>query len=157
MSTRLQNHTSLAPEAIKVLFSLEAALRNSGLESSLLDLVKMRASQINGCAYCLHMHSSSATAHGESPMRLFVLAGWRDSSLFTARERAALAWTDSLTRISETGAPDADYELMAAQFTPAEQVNLTIAIGAINTWNRLQVGFRAQHPTTTTEPLRAAS
>ncbi|MGV3710512.1 MAG: carboxymuconolactone decarboxylase family protein, partial [Gemmatimonas sp.] len=91
-------------------------------------------------------------------MRLFLLAGWRDSSVFTPRERAALAWTESLTRLSETGAPDADYEAIAQHFTPAEQVNLTIAIGAVNSWNRLQVGFRAQHPAVpVTEPLRAAS
>lgn len=158
MSARLENHISYAPEAIKAMMSLEVPLRNSGLEHSLLDLVVTRASQINGCAFCLHMHTSAAVKRGETPMRLFLLDGWRDSSVFTPRERAALAWTESLTRLSETGAPDADYEAMAAHFTATEQVNLTIAIGAVNSWNRLQVGFRAQHPAVpVTEPLRAAS
>jgi alkylhydroperoxidase family enzyme len=91
------------------------------------------------------MHTTDLRKHGESEMRLYMLNAWRESPLYTARERAALAWTEALTRVSETGAPDADYELTKAEFTESEQVNLTYAIGSINTWNRLQVGFRALH------------
>ncbi|HYZ23703.1 MAG TPA: carboxymuconolactone decarboxylase family protein, partial [Rhodopila sp.] len=111
-----------------------------------IHLVEMRASQINGCAFCIHMHATEARAQGESEMRLYMLNAWRESSLYTPRERAALAWTEALTRLADTGAPEEDYELLKAHFTEAEQVNLTLAIGAINTWNRLQVGFRAAHP-----------
>jgi AhpD family alkylhydroperoxidase len=128
------------------MYNLEAALQASGLDHNLLELVKLRASQINQCAFCIHMHTTDLRKHGESEMRLYMLNAWRESPLYTARERAALAWTEALTLVAKTGAPDADYELIKAEFTEAEQVNLTFAIGAINTWNRLQVGFRALHP-----------
>ena len=111
-----------------------------------LELVKLRASQINGCAYCIHMHATFLRKHGESEMRLYMLDAWRESALYDERERAALGWTEALTRLADTHAPDEDYERLKAQFTEAEQVGLTLAIGAINTWNRLQVGFRAAHP-----------
>jgi AhpD family alkylhydroperoxidase len=145
MTQRL-NPQTLAPKALEPMLALETYLAGCGLEESLRHLVKMRASQINGCAYCLHMHSSDAVAHGETPARLFLLDAWEESKLFTARERAALAWTDALTNVSQTHAPDADYEALKAQFSDAEIVNLTMLIGAINSWNRLSIGLRAQHP-----------
>ena len=135
-----------APESIKAMVALEASFKDCGLEHGLMELVKMRASQINGCAFCLHMHATDARAHGETEMRLYLLNAWRESSFYTPRERAALAWTESLTRLAETGAPDEDYARIAEVFTESEQVSLTLLIGAINTWNRLQVGFRAAHP-----------
>jgi AhpD family alkylhydroperoxidase len=146
MTPRLKNPLHAAPEGIKAMMALEATIRASGLEHSLLELVKLRASQINGCAYCIHMHATDARAHGETEMRLYMLNAWRESSLYNERERAALAWTEALTRVSETGAPDADYEMVKSAFNETEQVYLTLAIGAINAWNRLQVGFRAAHP-----------
>jgi AhpD family alkylhydroperoxidase len=145
MKTRMNPH-AVAPEMIKPMLALEEAVANSGLEHSLVELVKMRASQINGCAYCLHMHSQDARAAGETEERLYLLSAWRESSLYTDRERAALAWTESLTLLAQTGAPDADYELMRAHFDESEAVKLTMLIGAINVWNRLAVGFRSQHP-----------
>ncbi|MCG5237792.1 carboxymuconolactone decarboxylase family protein [Xanthobacter oligotrophicus] len=146
MTVRIAEPFKAAPAAIKAMMALEAALAASGLEHNLLELVKLRASQINGCAYCIHMHASDLRKHGETEMRLYMLSAWRESSLYSARERAALAWTEALTRLAETGAPDADYALVEAAFTEAEQVSLTLAIGAINAWNRLQVGFRVAHP-----------
>lgn len=146
MQPRLTNPHKLAPEGIKAMMALEASIAASGLEESLRHLVKLRASQINGCAFCIHMHTTDARKHGDSEMRLYMLNAWRESTLYSARERAALAWTEALTLVAQTGAPDADYELVKAQFTDAEQVQLTLMIGAINMWNRLQVGFRAAHP-----------
>ena len=146
MTPRIRNPHALAPEAIKAMMALEASLANGGLEKSLQDFVKLRASQINGCAFCIHMHSTHLREAGESEMRLYMLNAWRESTLYTPRERAALGWTEALTRLAETGAPDGDYEALKAEFTEAEQVQLTLLIGAINTWNRLQVGFRAPHP-----------
>lgn len=146
MTPRVTDPFKLAPAPIKAMMDLEAALRASGLDYNLLELVKLRASQINGCAFCIHMHATDLRKRGESEMRLYMLNGWRESPLYTQRERAALAWTEALTRVAETHAPDEDYELLKAAFTEAEQVNLTLAIGAINVWNRLQVGFRVSHP-----------
>lgn len=146
MTPRVESPYKPAPEAIKAMMALEAAIKTSTLEPSLLDLVKMRASQINGCAFCLHMHSTDARKGGETEMRLHLLNAWRESSLYTPREQAALAWTEALTLISQTGAPDADWALVKAQFNEAEQVNLTLLIGAINAWNRFAIGLRMQHP-----------
>jgi AhpD family alkylhydroperoxidase len=146
MHPRLNDHIKFAPEAVKAMMALEASIAKSGLEESLRHLVKLRASQINGCAFCIHMHTTEARKHGDSEMRLYMLNAWRESTLYSARERAALAWTEALTLVAQTGAPDADYELVKAQFSEAEQVQLTFLIGAINVWNRLQVGFRAAHP-----------
>ncbi|QJP12523.1 carboxymuconolactone decarboxylase family protein [Starkeya sp. ORNL1] len=146
MTPRLNEPFKAAPAAIKALMSLEAALGASGLEQRLIELVKMRASQINGCAFCIHLHATDLRKQGESEMRIYMLNGWRESSLYTPRERAALAWTEALTRLADTHAPDADYELVKVVFTESEQVNLTLAIGAINVWNRLQVGFRVAPP-----------
>lgn len=136
----------VAAGSLKPLVELDAILKNSGLEHSLIDLVKARASQINGCAYCIHMHTRDARAHGETEERLYLLAAWRESPLYSDRERAALAWTEALTLVAETHAPDEDYARLGQHFTPAEQVNLTVLIGAINAWNRLAIGFRSVHP-----------
>ena len=146
MTPRLQNPFKLAPESFKAMMALEAGIKAGPLEHGLLHLVKLRASQINGCAFCIHMHATDARKAGETEMRLYMLNAWRESSLYSARERAALAWTEALTLLSETGAPDADYELLAQHFSEGEQVYLTILVGSINLWNRLQVGFRAAHP-----------
>src|SRR5688572_31129491 len=145
MTTRL-NPYAVAPEGVKKMIELEDLLRESGLEYSLYELVKMRASQINGCAFCLHMHSKDARAAGETEERLYLLNAWRESSLYTPRERAALAWTEALTLLPQTGAPDTDYEGLLPHFSETEIVNLTVLIGLINAWNRLAVGFRSQHP-----------
>lgn len=121
-----------APDAMKGMLAVETAVENSGLEHGLIELVKLRASQINGCAYCIYMHVSDATKHGESNMRIHLLDAWRESPLYTDRERAALNWTESLTLVAETGAPDEDYELLKAHFDEKEIAYLTVAIGAIN-------------------------
>ena len=145
MSARL-NPFAAAPEMIAAMTAFETAVASSGLEHSLIELVKTRASQINGCAFCLHMHTQDARAAGESEERLHLLAAWWESSLFTPREKAALTWTESLTLIAQTRAPDADFAVMREEFDEAEAVKLTMLIGAINVWNRLAVGFRSQHP-----------
>ena len=132
-----------SPDAAKAMLALEAAVNKLGLEPPLLELVKLRSSQLNGCAYCVDLHSSDARKRGESERRLHAVAVWRESPFFSDRERAALAWTESLTLISQTRVPDADYEWLSSQFDERERVNLTVAINAINGWNRLAVGFRS--------------
>lgn len=134
------------PAGYKALRALQAQVNASSLEKPLMELVKIRASQINGCAFCLDMHSRDARRHGETEQRLYLLGAWRESSLFSARERAALAWTEALTRVADTHAPDADYEAVRAEFTDEELVNLTTLIGLINLWNRIAIGFRTPHP-----------
>ncbi|WP_421932193.1 carboxymuconolactone decarboxylase family protein [Phenylobacterium sp.] len=146
MTPRVKTPFKHIPDGLKAMMAVESSVAASGLEHSLVELVKLRASQINGCAFCIHMHVTDARAHGESEMRLYMLNAWRESPLYSDRERAALAWTEALTLLAQTGAPDEDYEMLRAQFSEAEQVNLTLAIGAINLWNRLQVGLRAVHP-----------
>ena len=145
MQTRM-NYYKVAPEALKPMLDLEAYLKSCGLEHSLVELVKTRASQINGCAYCLHMHTRDARAAGETEARLYLLNAWHESQLYTARERAALQWTEALTLVAETHAPDEAYEAVKAQFAEKELVNLTLLITTINAWNRLAIGFRAVHP-----------
>lgn len=140
------NYYQAAPETIKALLNVEDVIKASGLELSLIELVKTRASQINGCAFCINMHTADARKNGETEQRLYLLNAWRESPLYTERERAALAWTEALTLIADTHAPDEDYEAMRAQFSEAEAVNLTMLIGAINAWNRVAIGFRAAHP-----------
>jgi AhpD family alkylhydroperoxidase len=140
------NYYQAAPDTIKALVAVEDQIKGSGLEQSLIELVKTRASQINGCAFCINMHTADARKHGETEQRLYLLSAWRESPLYTERERAALAWTDVLTLIAETHAPDDVYEAMRAQFSESEAVNLTMLIGAINAWNRVAIGFRAIHP-----------
>ncbi len=138
------NPTKVAPGAYRAMAGLESFVRNSSkLEPSLLELVRMRASQMNGCAYCLDMHSKDARAAGETEQRLYTLSAWRETPFFTGRERAALAWTEAITLISSSNAPDEVYEEARKEFTEEELVNLTIAIVAINGWNRLAIGFRA--------------
>ena len=135
-----------SPALVQPMLDLEAAIAASGLEHSLIHLVKVRASQINGCAYCLHMHTADARKQGETEQRLYLLNAWRESPLYTDRERAALAWTEAVTLIAETHAPDDLYEDVRAQFSESETVNLTMLIGAINAWNRIAIAFRAIHP-----------
>jgi len=145
MTPRL-NPFSAAPRQMKAWRDWGQGLLECGLEDSLMELVKIRASQINGCAFCLHMHTAAAREHGETEERLYLLDAWSDSPLYSDRERAALAWTESLTLLSEVGAPDEAYEALRGLFTEEEQVTLTLLIVAINGWNRIQVGFRAVHP-----------
>jgi AhpD family alkylhydroperoxidase len=140
------NPFTAAPAPMQAWLDFGKAILRSGLEDSLTELVKIRASQINGCAFCLHMHTKDARASGESEMRLYLLDAWHESQLYTPRERAALGWTETLTRVSETHASDDAYEALKGQFTPKEIVDLTMAICQINSWNRLMVGFRAVHP-----------
>ena len=140
------NFFQAAPDTIKALVAVEDQIKASGLEKSLIELVKTRASQINGCAYCINMHTADARKQGETEQRLYLLNAWRESPLYSDRERAALAWTEAVTLIAETHAPDGVYEQVRAQFSDAETVNLTALIGAINAWNRLAIAFRAVHP-----------
>jgi AhpD family alkylhydroperoxidase len=142
MHARLADHFSLAPAAIRAMIALETAIAASGLDHTLIGFIKLRASQINGCAYCINMHVEHLRQAGESEMRLHLLSAWREAPLYTARERAVLAWTEALTLLPQNGASDQDYAEFAGQFSPEVQVTLTLAIGAINSWNRLQVGFR---------------
>ena len=118
-----------------------------GLDPTLAELIKLRASQINGCAACLYMHSRDARKRGETEERIFLLDAWRESSLYTERERAVLAWTEVLTRVDEGGAPDDAYEALKAHFTDEEQLKITLLVGAINAFNRVNVAFRVTHPT----------
>ena len=131
-----------APDALRAMLGLEASVRRSGLEQSLLQLVRMRASQLDHCAYCIDMHSKDARHEGESEQRLYALSAWRETPFFTPRERAALAWTEAVTDIVRTGVPDDAYDEARAEFDEAELVALTMAIVTINGWNRLAVGFR---------------
>jgi AhpD family alkylhydroperoxidase len=134
--------TKLTPDGYKALTGVEAYLKNCGLEPRLMLLVKMRASQINGCVYCLAMHSKEARRIGESEQRLYLLDAWHEAPVYTPRERAALAWTDALTKIAETHAPDDLYEALKPHFSDKEIADLTILTGMINLWNRLAIGMR---------------
>jgi AhpD family alkylhydroperoxidase len=140
------NPFAAAPAPMQKWLDFGKGILQTDLEESLMELVEIRASQINGCAVCLHMHTAAARKRGESEERLYLLDAWRESPLYSARERAALAWTEALTLVSETHAPDETYQALQAQFTPEEQVALTLLIVTINGWNRIQVGFRAVHP-----------
>jgi AhpD family alkylhydroperoxidase len=130
------------PGVIQALLGLERQVRKGGLDHRLLDLVRMRASQINRCAYCLDMHSKDARAAGETEQRLYGLDAWRETPYYSARERAALEWTEALTLVSQTGAPDDVYERVREEFSEDELVHLTLAVVAINSWNRLNVAAR---------------
>lgn len=141
MEPRL-NYYKAAPDAMRALGALDAAVSKLGIDTRLLDLIKLRASQINGCAYCVDIHANDLRKAGETVRRLDALPVWRDTPFFTGRERAALAWTEAITRVSETHAPDGDYEMLKSQFSEREMVDLTVAIAAINCWNRISVGFR---------------
>jgi AhpD family alkylhydroperoxidase len=131
-----------SPEAIKAMVALEVAVSRLGIDPALQELLRLRASQINGCAYCVDLHSGDARKKGETERRLYAVPVWRETPFFTPRERAALGWTEAITRIADTHAPDEAYEALRAEFSEAECVNLTLAIGLINSWNRLAIGFR---------------
>ena len=143
MKARL-DFTRVSPKAVSAMFGLQAYVNQSGLEPKLLELVKMRASQINGCAYCLDMHSKDARAAGETEQRLYLLDAWREVDLYSERERAALEWTEALTRITEGHVPDEVYAAVREHFSEAELVDLSLAVVAINGWNRLSIAFRAE-------------
>ena len=130
------------PGIVKAMLGLERQVRQSGLDERLIDLVRMRASQINGCAYCLDMHSKDARAQGETEQRLYGLSAWRETPYYSARERAALDWTEALTLVADTGVPDDVYERVREQFSEDEIAHLSLAIVAINGWNRLNVAAR---------------
>jgi AhpD family alkylhydroperoxidase len=138
------NYSKVAPGGYRAMSGLEKAVRESGLEPSLLDLIKLRASQINGCAYCLDMHWKDARARGESEQRLYSLDAWRETSYYTERERAALTWTEAVTQITGNHVPDELYEQVRPHFSEEELVNLTLAVVAINGWNRLAISFRTE-------------
>ncbi|WNG34869.1 carboxymuconolactone decarboxylase family protein [Archangium minus] len=135
-----------ASSLMKPLIDFGTTVVQNGLEPSLMELVKIRASQLNGCAICLHMHTLEARRQGETEERLYLLDAWRESPLYSERERAALGWTDALTLVAETHAPDEAYQALQAQFTEEEQVKLTLLITVINSFNRIGVGFRLSHP-----------
>jgi AhpD family alkylhydroperoxidase len=141
MQQRL-DYKKLAPDGYKAMAGLEQYARHSSLESSLLELVKIRASQINGCAFCLDMHTKDARAAGESEQRLYALSAWEGTPFFTERERAALAWTEAVTRVANTHVRDEVFQSVRQHFTEKELVDLTLAIVAINGWNRLAIAFR---------------
>ncbi len=142
--TQRINYTKEAPEAYQAMLKLEKYLRTCGLEDSLLHLVKMRASQINGCAFCIDMHSKDARAHGETEQRLYGLSAWRETPYYTERERAALAWTEALTRIADTqDVSDEIYEETRRHFSDPEVALLGFVVATINAWNRLAISFRS--------------
>ena len=143
MKSRL-NFAQASPAATHAMLGLEKYVRESGLEQGLLELVRMRTSQINRCGYCLDMHSKDARAEGDSEQRLYVLPAWREAPFYSPRERAALAWTEALTLISENDVPDELYESVREHFSEQELVGLSLAIIAINGWNRLAIPFRAE-------------
>lgn len=136
------NYKKAAPGASAAILRLEEYVSSSGLETSLLNLVKIRASQINGCAWCLDMHTKDARAEGETEQRLYALPAWRDTPFYTPRERAALAWAESVTLVAQSGVPDQVYDEVSREFSEKEVVDLTMAVVAINCWNRLNVAFR---------------
>lgn len=146
MKARL-NAFAAAPALMQSWLDFGATVAEAGLESSLMELVKIRASQINGCAFCLHMHTLEARKKDESEDRLYLLDAWRDSPLYDDRERAALAWTEALTSVADGHPSDELYAQLQQHFSEEEQVTLTLLIVAINGWNRVQIGFRAIHPT----------
>ena len=138
-------HTA-APEAMAATLALSAYVQGSSIEHRLQELVKIRASQINGCAYCLHMHTADARKAGEIEERIYLLSAWRESLMFSERERAALAWTEALTTLASGHPSDEDCAAVAAAFSPRERADLTLMIGLINTWNRISVGHGNVHP-----------
>jgi AhpD family alkylhydroperoxidase len=143
MKSRI-DFTRIAPQLLKPLFALGGQIEASGLEPSLLELVKMRSSQLNGCAYCLDMHSKDARAAGETEQRLFLLDAWRETSLYSERERAALAWTEAVTLVAEGHVPDDVYAEASSHFSEQELIALTLAITSVNSWNRLNIAFRME-------------
>lgn len=147
--TQRMNMRAVAPDGYAALLNVEKYLQKCGLDRKLVVLAQMRASQINGCAYCLHMHSEEARKLGESDTRLYLLDAWHESELFNERERAALAWTEALTNIARTHAPDDVYAQARRQLSEKELADLSIVIAMINAWNRLSIGSRAVHASDT--------
>ena len=141
MEQRLDGYGK-APGAMKAMYGLEMYLAQSSVEQQLLHLIKYRVSQINGCAYCLDMHSKDLRAGGETEQRLYTMDAWRETPFFTPRERAALAWAESVTLVSETHVPDEVYEAVRKEFSEEELVDLTVAVATINAWNRFAISFR---------------
>jgi AhpD family alkylhydroperoxidase len=137
------DYAKVAPGAYRAMASLEHYLHESGLEESLLHLIKLRASQINGCAYCLDMHWKDLKSIGEEDKRLYELNAWEEAPFYTERERAALAWTEAVTRVAETRVPDQVYDTVRRQFSEKEVADLTLAVAAINAWNRLAISARS--------------
>ncbi len=144
----------VTPTGYEAVRGVESYIQRCGLPASLIELVKMRASQINGCAFCLDMHGKEARKRGETEQRLCLLNAWRESPAYAPAERAALAWTESLTQVAEAHASDADYEALRAHFSDKEIVDLTILVGLINLWNRLAIGLRFVHDV---DPVKVAS
>jgi AhpD family alkylhydroperoxidase len=146
----------LAPATAAALVAISKDVKDSGLETALVELVKIRASQINGCSFCLHMHLADARKLGEAEERLDLVAAWREAPVYTDRERAALAWTEALTLVHDSHVPDAAYDEVRQQFSEAELAGLTAAIVAINGWNRIAVSLRFVPATKSTVAARAA-
>jgi AhpD family alkylhydroperoxidase len=142
MEPRIE-YAKVAPGAVQAMQALEGYIRQSGLEPDIFELVRVRASQINGCAFCIDMHTKEAQAAGESEQRLYALDAWRETPFFSEREQAALEWTEAVTRVSERHVPDEVYERAREQFTEKELVELTMAVVATNGWNRLAISTRA--------------
>ena len=160
MEQRL-SYSEVAPEGNEILRKLESYIRKAGLEPDLLELVRLRASQINGCAFCIDMHTKDARTHGESEQRLYAVSAWHEAPFYSERERAALAWTEAVTQISEDHVPDEIYNHVKKYFTEKELVDLTLAVIAINSWNRLAISFRTpagsyqpDHPTSKKKSLK---
>lgn len=156
MQTERLEYTSVAPDGFQAMLGLEQYARNASIEHSLLELVKTRASQLNGCAFCLDMHTKDARAAGETEQRLYALPAWEETPFYTERERAALAWTEAVTLVAESRVPDSVYEQARQHFSEKELVDLTLAIVTINGWNRLAVSFR-KTPGTYHPPKHAPS
>ena len=147
MKPRINSYQA-APGVMKAMMALQNEVARSGLDPSLVGLVEIRASQINGCAFCLHMHTRDARARGETEQRIYLLDAWRESPLYSERERAALAWTEAVTLVSQTHVPDEVYEQAKAAFSEEELAKLTLLVVTINAWNRFSIAFRAIHPMT---------
>lgn len=137
------DYAKQSQEAQRSLYAIERYIYSSGLDHKLLHLIKMRASQINGCAFCIDMHSKDARAAGESEQRLYGLDAWRETAFYSDKERAALAWTEAVTLVSETHVPDDVFEELRGHFSEKEIVDLTLAVGMINLWNRLAISLRS--------------
>ena len=143
MTTRLDFYKS-NPEVMKAMSGLEQQIARCGLDKTLIELVRLRASQINGCAFCIDMHTADARKAGENERRLATVAAWRETPFFSDRERAALEWAESVTRVADTGVPDEVWKRVSPHFAPAELVDLTLVINTINAWNRFSIAFRKQ-------------
>ncbi|WP_271898377.1 carboxymuconolactone decarboxylase family protein [Candidatus Phyllobacterium onerii] len=153
MRQRLNFYTA-APDAYQAVAALENYVRNSGIEKRHIHLIKLRASIINGCSYCVDMHSKEALSGGLPQQWINLISAWQESPIYDDKERALLAWVDAVTNLAQTGAPDDAFQALKAHFSEEEMTKLTVAIGVINIWNRLCVGFRSQHPID--EPAQAA-